>query len=116
VKTYDVQPDVILSREDVGTLVISSIKSSVTYDTRDNPFDPSRGLLAGISVKAASPLLLSETYFNKFEAYGSFFHKLHKRVVLAVSVREAWHLDLEKLMNFRSLKGFSRRWHYRKGL
>ena len=87
VKTYDVQPDVILSREDVGTLVISSIKSSITYDTRDNPFDPSRGLLAGISVKAASPLLLSETYFNKFEAYGSVFHKLHKRVVLAVSVR-----------------------------
>jgi outer membrane protein insertion porin family len=87
VKTYDVQPDVILSREDVGTLVISSIKSSVTYDTRDNPFDPTSGLLTGISVKAASPLLLSETFFNKFEAYGSFFHKLHKRVVLAVSVR-----------------------------
>jgi len=87
VKTYDVQPDVILSREDVGTLVISSIKSSVTYDTRDNPFNPSRGLLAGLSVKAASPLLFSETYFNKFEAHGSFFHKLHKSVVLAVSLR-----------------------------
>jgi outer membrane protein insertion porin family len=87
VKTYDVQPDVILIREDVGTHIISSIKGSVTYDTRDNPFDPSRGLLAGISLKAASPLLLSEVHFNKFEAYGSVFHKLHKRVVLALSVR-----------------------------
>ncbi len=87
VNTYDVQPDVILSREDVGTLVISSLKSSVTYDTRDNPFDPSHGLIAGLSVKAASPLLVSETFFNKFEAYASVFHKLHKRVVLAVSAR-----------------------------
>lgn len=87
VHTSDVAPDVILSREDVGTLVISSIKSSITYDTRDNPFEPSRGLFAGISLKAASPLLLSETEFNKFTVYGNAFHKLHKKVVLALSAR-----------------------------
>jgi outer membrane protein insertion porin family len=87
VNTSDVAPDVILSRDDVGTLVISSIKTSITYDTRDNPFGPSHGLFAGISLKAASPLLLSETHFNKFTAYGSSFHKLHKRVILALSVR-----------------------------
>ena len=87
VKTYEVQPDVILIREDVGTHVISSIKPSITYDTRDDPFEPSRGLFAGISLKAASPLLLSEVHFNKFTAYANIFHKLHKRVVLALSVR-----------------------------
>ncbi len=87
VKTSEVQPDVILSREDLGALVISSIKPSIAYDTRDNPFEPSSGLLAGISLKIASPVLLSETNFTKLTIYGSAFHKLHKRVVLALSVR-----------------------------
>jgi outer membrane protein insertion porin family len=87
VNTSDVQPDVILSREDVGTLAISSIKPGIVYDTRDNPFDPSKGVLAGGTLKIASPVLLSETHFVKFNLYGSTFHRLHKRIVLAVSVR-----------------------------
>lgn len=87
VTTSEVLPDVILSREDVGTLAISSIKPGIAYDTRDNPFDPSKGVLAGGSLKIASPLLLSDTNFTKLNLYGSTFHRLNKRIVLAVSVR-----------------------------
>jgi outer membrane protein insertion porin family len=87
VNTYDVLPDVILSREDTGTLAISSIKPAVVFDTRDNPFDPKKGILAGISVKATSLLLLSQTNFVKLEAYGSNFQKLSNRIVLAFSAR-----------------------------
>ncbi len=87
VRTFDVQPDVILSREDTGTLAISGIKPSIIYDTRDNPFDPHQGFLAGLSMKVASFLLLSETDFVKLEAYGSNFHRLSKRITLALSVR-----------------------------
>ncbi len=65
VKTSDVQPDVVLSKEDVGTLAISSIRPSLVYDTRDNPFDPTQGIVAGLSVKIASSLLFSETNFVK---------------------------------------------------
>jgi outer membrane protein insertion porin family len=87
VRTFDVQPDVILSREDTGTLAISGVKPAIIYDTRDNPFDPHKGFLAGISMKAASFLLLSETDFVKLEAYGSNFQRLGRRITLAVSVR-----------------------------
>ena len=87
VTTSDVQPDVILSREDVGTLAISSIKPSIAYDTRDNPFEPSRGILAGISLKIASPVLLSESHFAKFILNASTYRKIQQRVILAVSAR-----------------------------
>ena len=87
VRTTDVQPDVILSREDVGTLAISSVKPSLAYDTRDNPFNPSRGILAGITLKLATPLLLSESHFVKFTLSGSTYNKIHRRVVLAVSAK-----------------------------
>ncbi len=87
VRTTDVQPDVILSREDVGTLAISSLKPSLAYDTRDNPFNPSRGILAGITLKMTSPLLLSESHFVKLTLSGSTFNKIHRRVVLAVSAK-----------------------------
>lgn len=87
VNTSDVQLDVRLSRDDVGTLAISSIKPSIVYDTRDNPFDPARGMLAGISLKIASPFLLSESNFTKFTLSSSIYHKLHRRVILAVSVK-----------------------------
>jgi outer membrane protein insertion porin family len=87
VRTSDVQPDVILSKEDVGTLAISSIRPSLVYDTRDNPFDPTRGIVAGLSVKVASSLLFSETNFVKMTLYSSIFHRLQKRIVLALSAR-----------------------------
>ncbi|MFZ2198364.1 MAG: outer membrane protein assembly factor BamA [Thermodesulfovibrionales bacterium] len=87
VRTSDVQPDVVLSKEDVGTLAISSIRPSLVYDTRDNPFEPTKGIVAGLSVKIASSLLFSETDFVKITLYGSTFHRLHRRVVLALSGR-----------------------------
>jgi outer membrane protein insertion porin family len=86
-KTFDVAPDIIISREDTGTLGISSITPSITLDTRDNPFDPRRGLYAGISLKTASFVLLSETDFFKLVSFASVFKELSRRVVLAASVR-----------------------------
>ncbi len=87
VKTYDVQPDVILSKEDTGTLAISSIKPSIIYDTRDDPFEPKKGILAGISLKVASSLFFSETNFTKLIVNGSAFQQLIRRVTLAISAR-----------------------------
>jgi outer membrane protein insertion porin family len=87
VNTRSVKPDVVLSKEDTGTLAISGIKPAVVYDTRDNPFDPARGFLAGIQMKVASFVFLSETNFVKLEAYGSRFQRLSRRIVMALSVR-----------------------------
>ena len=87
VNTRNVKPDVVLSKEDTGSLAISGIKPAIVYDTRDNPFDPARGFLAGIQLKVASFVFFSETNFVKLEAYGSRFQRLSRRIVLAFSVR-----------------------------
>ncbi len=87
IRTFDVLPDVVLSREDLGTLAISSIRTSLVYDTRDNPFEPRKGILAGITLKIASPFLFSEADFKKLTIYGSTFHRLTRRVILALSLR-----------------------------
>lgn len=87
VKTFDVKPDVILSREDTGTLAISAIRPGLIYDTRNNPFDPRSGVLAGLTIKAASGLLLSETDFIKVMMNASFYKEVTRRSILALSLR-----------------------------
>jgi len=87
VNTYDVQPDVVLSKEDVGTLFISGIVPWVLYDTRDNLFEPQKGIFAGMSLKFTSPIFLSESDFLKFMFFGNYYHSLSKRFVVAASFR-----------------------------
>jgi len=87
VNTFDVKPDVILSREDTGTLVISGLRLGLIYDTRDNPFYPRKGILSGISVKFTSPVFFSETDFIKLIFYGNIYHQVTKGIVLAASLR-----------------------------
>ena len=85
--TYDVQPDVILSKEDTGTLFISGIVPALVYDTRDNLFEPRRGIFSGVSLKFTSPVFLSESNFLKLSFFGNFYHALTKRFVFAASFR-----------------------------
>jgi len=87
VKTFDLKPDVVLSREDEGTLAISSIRPGALYDTRDNPFDPTRGVLIGASLKIASTYLLGETDFVKLTVHGSGYKRLGRRFILALSLK-----------------------------
>ncbi len=87
IETFDVKPDVVLSREDEGSLAISSIRPGVLYDTRDNPFDPSRGVLVGASLKIASTYLLGETDFIKLTFHGSGYKRISRRLILALSLK-----------------------------
>jgi outer membrane protein insertion porin family len=87
VNTHDVQSDVVLSKEDTGTLIISGWRLGVFYDSRDNPFYPSKGIFSGVILKLTSPLFFSETDFVKLTSYYNFYHEVMKRVVLAASVR-----------------------------
>jgi outer membrane protein insertion porin family len=87
VNTYNVRPDVVLSKEDTGTLVISGLRPGIIYDTRDDPFNPTRGVFSGISVKLTSPVFLSETDFVKCNLYGNVYHEIMSGLVLAASLR-----------------------------
>jgi outer membrane protein insertion porin family len=85
--TTDVMPGVILSREDTGTLAISSISPSLFYDLRDNPFDPTSGSLYGVTLKFASKAYLSESEFIKGTFQSSWFFPLKKGIVFALSLK-----------------------------
>jgi outer membrane protein insertion porin family len=87
VNTYDVQPDVVLSREDTGSLIISGTRLGFIYDSRNDPFYPSKGILSGVSIKLTSPIFFSETDFIKMSFYGNTYHALNKWLVLAASLR-----------------------------
>jgi outer membrane protein insertion porin family len=87
VNTYDVKPDVVLSKEDTGTLIISGLRPGIIYDTRDDPFNPTKGIFSGISLKLTSPVFLSETDFIKCNIYGNVYHEIMSGLVLAASLR-----------------------------
>lgn len=87
VDTTNVKPDVVLSREDTGSLLISAIRPGIIYDSRDNPFDPKDGILAGLSFKVASALFISESDFLKMTIYANKYQSLNKKTVLALSLK-----------------------------
>ncbi|MBF0557049.1 MAG: BamA/TamA family outer membrane protein [Nitrospirae bacterium] len=85
--TWDVQPDAVLTNEDTGTLVISGIVPSLIYDSRDNPFNPTSGILAGTTLKVASKFLLSQSNFAKLSGYVNYYKGMSKGLILALSLR-----------------------------
>jgi outer membrane protein insertion porin family len=87
VETTDVEPGIIISKEDTGTVGISSISPSLFYDTRDNPFDPVSGSIKGIELKIASRVILSEAEFIKVALQNSWYRELRKGVIFAFSTR-----------------------------
>ena len=84
--TKDVDEGVILSKDDTGTLGISSISPSLLYDGRDNPFDPTKGSLHSIVVKLAHSALMSEVGFVKTTFKSAWYVPLHKKIVYAFSL------------------------------
>jgi outer membrane protein insertion porin family len=85
IDTTDVDPGVVLSRDDVGTIDISAIIPSLFYDTRDDLFDATSGSVNRVVLKYASDLLLSEAEFIKGTFKSSWFFPIMKRFVFAVS-------------------------------
>jgi outer membrane protein insertion porin family len=85
--TKNVEEGVILSREDQGTVGISSISPGIYIDTRDDPFDPSRGSFNSVVVKMASSIIFSEVNFIKTTFKSAWFYPLHRKLVLALSLR-----------------------------
>ncbi len=87
VETYDINPDVVLSEKDRGYLAIESLILAITYDRRDNPFNPSKGMVAGLSIKNASSYLLGQTDFVKVTGSLSKYFRLSSPLVIAAGLR-----------------------------
>lgn len=92
VNNYNVNPDAVLSPEDIGRLTISSINPGVLWDLRNDPFNPKRGSLHGVALKEALKELGSQADFTKVTAQSTWFFPLGEDVVGALSARAgmAW--------------------------
>jgi outer membrane protein insertion porin family len=106
IDTKDVQPGVILSKEDTGNLAIGSILTSLFFDNRDDPFDPSSGTLQGIVVKFASKTVLSESEFIKVTAQSSWYFRLAKKVVFAFSLKGGTAYSLDNIKELPLVERF----------
>jgi outer membrane protein insertion porin family len=92
VNNYNVNPDAVLSPEDIGRLIISSISPGVLWDLRDDPFNPKRGSLHGIAGKEALKELGSQADFTKATVQSTWFLPFSQDIVAALSMRAgmAW--------------------------
>jgi outer membrane protein insertion porin family len=86
VKTWDVDPGVVLNREDVGTTGIGSVTPSIFYDSRDDSFNPTSGSRHGLTLKFASVAFLSEVEFIKGTYQSSWYFPVRKGLVFALTI------------------------------
>jgi len=72
---------------EVGYNIISSLEFSLTRDTTDNVFNPSRGLVLSGSYEVAGGPLGGDKSFNKFFALASQYFPLFAKGVLQIQAR-----------------------------
>jgi outer membrane protein insertion porin family len=86
-----VQPAAVLSTDDTGRVLVSSLSPALILDLRDDVFNPRRGALYGIVLKEALRELGSEADFSKLTVQGSWFLPVYD-AILALSARAgmAW--------------------------
>lgn len=83
----NVKPGAILREEDSGRIETGSIVPSITWDTRDNPLDPTKGFLNGLTFKFATEALGSEINFYKLTGQSSWYYTPWKKITTVLSGR-----------------------------
>jgi outer membrane protein insertion porin family len=91
---FGVKPDAILSSHDEGLLTTVAMGPSLIYDGRDNPFNPSSGLIDSMRWRYALPGI-STVHFIKANLQHTQFISLFKDVVFLYSARIGWARALD---------------------
>jgi outer membrane protein insertion porin family len=91
----DINPGV-LEDQDKDRANVASINPTVTYDTRDNPFDPRSGTLSGVAFRYAKKALGSKRQFRKVTIHSSWYFPLTRWMVLALSARAGAEIEFGK--------------------
>jgi outer membrane protein insertion porin family len=87
VDNYNVQPAAVLTPEDSGRVLISSLNPAVILDKRDDAFNPTKGSLHGLNIKEALQELGSEADFTKVTVQSTWYLPVALRTVFALSGR-----------------------------
>lgn len=73
----------------------SSLRASVTYDTRNNRMFPTRGTYDSVSVEVASSVFGSQTSFVRWRAFSRWYIPLFWQLVLRINVEAGLIYDPE---------------------
>lgn len=90
---FDVKSDAILSDNDEGPLTTVSLGPFLLYDGRDNPFNPSSGVIDSMRWRYALPHL-STVHFIKVNLQHTQFITLFEKVLFVYSARVGWAREL----------------------
>ncbi len=80
-------PAALLSPEDVGRLNIATINLSLVRDTRDDPFDPTRGTVSWATLRNGAKAIGSEVQFSKLTLQHNRYRAISPRLIIAFSAR-----------------------------
>ena len=87
VTNFNVEPGAILSPEDVGNVLVSSLSPAVVWDLRDDIFNPRKGAVHGIVVKQAMHQLGSQADFTKVSVQSSWYIPVSTGIIAALAAR-----------------------------
>jgi len=87
VENYNVNPQAVLSQDDIGRVLVSSLSPGLIWDKRDDAFNPRKGSLHGIILKEALKELGSEADFTKLTVQSSWFLPVDTGILAALSAR-----------------------------
>jgi outer membrane protein insertion porin family len=62
--------------------ITSSIRATVSWDTRDNRLFPTKGFYQNFSVEFANPYLGSQNVFNRYRAFSRWYYPLYKKDIV----------------------------------
>ncbi len=86
-KCEEIEANAVLTQEDLQRITVGSIIPSLVRDSRDDPFNPTRGSVNGIIIKDSAKLLGSETQFVKTTLQSSWYQSLTDWLVVGLSGR-----------------------------
>lgn len=86
-KCDDIEDVAVLTTEDRQRVTVGSLSPSLIRDSRDDPFNPSKGSVNGIIIKDGAKALGSEVQFVKTTIQSSWYHSFTRWLVLALSGR-----------------------------
>ena len=82
----------------LGTDKISSLALGVTYDTRNNFINPSRGISTSLNVEESNEVLGANLYYTKYSGNFSKYHSIKKNHTLAYKL-EGGFVDFRDIGN-----------------
>ncbi len=80
----NIQSQTVLANQQLGGFT-SSLRLSLTWDSRDNRLFPTKGIYTSVSTEAADPYIGSERTFSRQRYFGRFYYPLFGGMVLRLN-------------------------------